>query len=227
MIMNRSPVENILTYADIFSNQDGNPIPSNHDGSRPVSRYSWSFFKDMTKLHYNININDLNNKSLPRLRETHFGSSVNSTVVHSPIEVSTLSTQHSTPLTSNDGRAGKGLERGRRSVAESVGDDGGVRVPHNDGGVPHHHGGCDGGLPHNQLGKVRLFPLGPAAPINKMPHVQFRLNILNVFNFSLPRSTCRPNGTIFDCELGCFVPIEEYHRRRSKESLASVKEEMD
>ena len=35
----------------------------------------------------------------------------------------------------------------------------------------------------------------------------------------------RPNGTIFDCELGCFVPIEEYHRRRSKESLVSVKEE--
>ena len=34
----------------------------------------------------------------------------------------------------------------------------------------------------------------------------------------------RPNGTIFDCELGCFVPIEEYHRRRSKESLLSVKE---
>ena len=43
---------------------------------------------------------------------------------------------------------------------------------------------------------------------------------LNFANF-------RPNGTIFDCELGCFVPIEEYHRRRSKESLVSVKEEKE
>ena len=38
---------------------------------------------------------------------------------------------------------------------------------------------------------------------------------------------CRPNGTIFDCELGCFVPIEEYQKRRSKESLVSVKEEKE
>ena len=65
MIINRCPVENILTYADIFSNQDGNLTPSNHDGSRPVSRCSWSFFKDMTKLHYNLNINDLIIKVCP------------------------------------------------------------------------------------------------------------------------------------------------------------------
>jgi len=37
----------------------------------------------------------------------------------------------------------------------------------------------------------------------------------------------RPNGTIFDCELGCFIPLAEYQRRRSKESLASVKEEKE
>ena len=176
----------------------------------------------MTKLHYNININDLNNKSLPRLRETHFGSSVNSipcTVVHSPMEVSSLSPQqlNLTPIATIDGRTA--TEGGRERVRRSVGDtEGSV----NGGG---HH--IDGGARHIQLAKTRLFPLGPAAPINKMPHVQFRLNIVNVFNFSLQRSTCRPNGTIFDCELGCFVPIEEYHRRRSKESLASVKEEMD
>ena len=35
----------------------------------------------------------------------------------------------------------------------------------------------------------------------------------------------RPNGTIFDCELGCFLPIEEYQKRRSNENLAFVKEE--
>ena len=46
------------------------------------------------------------------------------------------------------------------------------------------------------------------------------------FWFSISQLS-RPNGTIFDCELGCFVPIEEYHRRRSKESLVSVKEEKE
>ena len=28
----------------------------------------------------------------------------------------------------------------------------------------------------------------------------------------------RPGNTIFDCELGCFVTIEEYQKRRSKEN---------
>merc|ERR1712032_1671300 len=140
-----------------------------------------------------------------RLHETHFGSSVNSipcTVVHSPMEVSSLLSPdqlHLTPISTIDGRTAPGHERGRRSAGE---DNGGGRPLDGDGRPP-----IDGGVRHIQLATTRLFPLGPAAPIDKMPHVQFR-----------------PNGTIFDCELGCFVPIEEYHRRRSKESLLSVKE---
>jgi len=140
-----------------------------------------------------------------RLHETHFGSSVNSipcTVVHSPMEVSSLSPQqlNLTPIATIDGRTA--TEGGRERVRRSVGDtEGSV----NGGG---HH--IDGGARHIQLAKTRLFPLGPAAPIDRMPHVQFR-----------------PNGTIFDCELGCFIPLEEYQKRRSKESLASVKEEME
>merc|ERR1712130_770101 len=99
-----------------------------------------------------------------RLHETHFGSSVNSipcTVVHSPIEVSSLSPEQLrlTPIST-----------------------------------------IDRGVRHIQLATTRLFPLGPAAPIDRMPHVQFR-----------------PNGTIFDCELGCFIPLAEYQKRRSKE----------
>ena len=159
------------------------------------------------------------------------------------MEVSSLSPEQQPHLTaistSNDGRTVKGLERGRRSVVggaeESLGDGGfcvgGVHHLNQDGGVHHHHN-FSSSVPHSQLEKVRLFPLGPAAPIDKMPHVQFRLctifrpSLLSHFDcfvFSI-YELFRPNGTIFDCELGCFVPIEEYHRRRSKESLLSVKE---
>ena len=133
---------------------------------------------------------------MSRLHETHFGSSVNSipcTVVHSPIEVSSLSPEQLrlTPISTIDhGRTATGHRRGRRSVVgrleESAGDgghhncgggdQGGGSVPYNqDDGVPHHI--CGGGVPHNQLAKVRLFPLGPAAAIDKMPHVQFRCRL--------------------------------------------------
>ena len=191
---------------------------------------------------------------MTRLHETHFGSSVNSipcTVVHSPIEVSSLSPDqlHLTPISTIDGRTATGHERGRRSVVGGAEESAGYGGHHNCGGGVHQGGGGvhqhnqGGGVPHNQLAKVRLFPLGPAAPIDKMPHVQFRLlHKLHIslsctfawlqlcsFWFSISQlcnfANFRPNGTIFDCELGCFVPIEEYHRRRSKESLFSVKEE--
>merc|ERR1711974_507501 len=160
--------------------QDGDRLPSNHDGNRPVSR----------------------------LHETHFGSSVNSipcTVVHSPIEVSSLSPDqpHLTPISTIDDGTATGHERGRRSAGE---DDG----RHGDGSGGRHIPVEEGGVRHVQLATTRLFPLGPSAPIDRMPHVQFR-----------------PNGTIFDCELGCFIPLAEYQRRRSKESLASVKEEKE
>jgi len=143
-----------------------------------------------------------------RLHETHFGSSVNSipcTVVHSPMEVSSLSPDqlHLTPISTIDGRTATGHERGRRSAGE---DDG----RHGDGSGGRHIPVEEGGVRHVQLATTRLFPLGPSAPIDRMPHVQFR-----------------PNGTIFDCELGCFIPLAEYQRRRSKESLASVKEEKE
>jgi len=146
-----------------------------------------------------------NSRPSSRLHETHFGSSVNSipctvvhspmdSMVHSPIEVSSLSPDqlHITPIATIDG---PGRDRRRRSVREESLDGDG--------------GGC-GGAPHGQLARTRLFPLGPAAPIDRMPHVQFR-----------------PNGTIFDCELGCFVPLEEYQRRRSKESLNKIQEEAE
>jgi len=140
-----------------------------------------------------------------RLHETHFGSSVNSipcTVVHSPMEASSLLSPdqlHLTPISTieNGRRTAPGHERGRRSVVAGEDDGGGAGRPPMDGSVR-----------HIQLASTRLFPLGPNAPIDRMPHVQFR-----------------PNGTIFDCELGCFIPLAEYQRRRSKESLASVKEE--
>ena len=46
-------------------------------------------------------------------------------------------------------------------------------------------GGCGvGGAPHGQLARTRLFPLGPAAPIDRMPHVQFRSH-----------NTLKPNHT--------------------------------
>jgi len=151
-----------------------------------------------------------------RLHETHFGSSVNSipcTVVHSPMEVSSLISPdqlHLTPISTIDGRTAPGHERGRRSVAGE--DNDGGRPLNGDGGRPVDGGvrPLDGGVRHIQLASTRLFPLGPNAPIDRMPHVQFR-----------------PNGTIFDCELGCFIPLAEYQRRRSKESLASVKEEKE
>jgi len=106
---------------------------------------------------------------------------------------------HLTPISTHDNgrRTAPGHERGRRSVAREDDDGGGSGRPP-----------IDGGVRHIQLASTRLFPLGPNAPIDRMPHVQFR-----------------PNGTIFDCELGCFIPLAEYQRRRSKESLASVKEE--
>jgi hypothetical protein len=146
-----------------------------------------------------------------RLHETHFGSSVNSipcTVVHSPIEVSSLSPDqlHLTPISTIDGRTAKGHERGRRSAGEDGGVGGRPDGRHVEGGGRHIP--IEGGVRHIQLASTRLFPLGAAAPIDRMPHVQFR-----------------PNGTIFDCELGCFIPLAEYQKRRSKESLTSVKEE--
>ena len=161
--------------------------------------------------------------NLTRLHETHFGSSVNSipcTVVHSPMEVSSLSPQqlNLTPIATIDGRTA--TEGGRERVRRSVGDtEGSV----NGGG---HH--IDGGARHIQLAKTRLFPLGPAAPIDRMPHVQFRSHpLITSSSFLIDLLLFRPNGTIFDCELGCFIPLEEYQKRRSKESLASVKEEME
>ena len=122
---------------------------------------------------------------ITRLHETHFGSSVNSipcTVVHSPIEVSSLSPDqlHLTPISTIDGRAAPGHERGRRSVVGEAEESSGDNGRHNCGGVHqggggvHQHNQGGGGVPHNQLAKVRLFPLGPAAPIDKMRHVQFR-----------------------------------------------------
>ena len=168
--------------------------------------------------------------NLTRLHETHFGSSVNSipcTVVHSPMEVSSLSPQqlNLTPIATIDGRTATegGRERVRRSVGDTEGSvNGGGH--HIDGGARH----GDGGARHIQLAKTRLFPLGPAAPIDRMPHVQFRSHpLVTSSSFLIDLLLFRPNGTIFDCELGCFIPLEEYQKRRSKESLASVKEEME
>ena len=102
---------------------------------------------------------------IPRLHETHFGSSVNSipcTVVHSPMEASSLVSPdqlHLTPISTIDGRSTAGQERGRRSAGE----DDGRNIPVEGGGVR-----------HIQLASTRLFPLGPSAPIDRMPHVQFR-----------------------------------------------------
>ena len=83
--------------------------------------------------------------------------------MHSPIEVSSLSPDqlHITPIATIDG---PGKDRRRRSVREGS----------LDGGAS--GGGC-GGAPHGQLARTRLFPLGPAAPIDRMPHVQFRFDI--------------------------------------------------
>ena len=181
---------------------------------------------------------------MTRLHETHFGSSVNSipcTVVHSPIEVSSLSPDqlHLTPISTIDGRTATGHERGRRSAG---GDGGGGGRP--DGrhaeGAGGRHIPVEGGVRHIQLASTRLFPLGAAAPIDRMPHVQFRSNPLTITPPSFPPSNVifsvgppfqcplfRPNGTIFDCELGCFIPLAEYQKRRSKESLTSVKEEKE
>ena len=127
---------------------------------------------------------------ITRLHETHFGSSVNSipcTVVHSPIEVSSLSPDqlHLTPISTIDGRTAPGHERGRRSTGE---DDGVLGRPdgrHVEGGgrhIPAEGGGghIEGGVRHIQLATTRLFPLGAAAPIDRMPHVQFRSNPLTL-----------------------------------------------
>merc|ERR1712211_199310 len=90
-----------------------------------------------------------NSRPSSRLHETHFGSSVNSipctvvhspmdSMVHSPIEVSSLSPDqlHITPIATIDGR--------KRSVREgSLDGDGGASG-----------GGCGGG-PHGQLARTR------------------------------------------------------------------------
>ena len=129
---------------------------------------------------------------MTRLHETHFGSSVNSipcTVVHSPIEVSSLSPDqlHLTPISTIDGRTATGHERGRRSVVG--GDGGGGGRPdgrHAEGGGRHIP--VEGGVRHIQLASTRLFPLGAAAPIDRMPHVQFRSNPLTITPPSFPPS---------------------------------------
>ena len=83
--------------------------------------------------------------------------------MHSPIEVSSLSPDqlHITPIATIDG---PGQDRRRRSIREGS----------LDGGASGASGGGCGGAPHGQLARTRLFPLGPAAPIDRMPHVQFR-----------------------------------------------------
>ena len=163
-------------------------------------------------------------------------------MVHSPIEVSSLSPDQLrlTPISTIDGRTATGHERGRRSVVGGDGGGGGGRPDgrHAEGGGRHIP--VEGGVRHIQLASTRLFPLGAAAPIDRMPHVQFRSNPLTITPPSFPPSNVhfsvgppfqfplfRPNGTIFDCELGCFIPLAEYQKRRSKESLTSVKEEKE
>ena len=91
--------------------------------------------------------------------------------MHSPIEVSSLSPDqlHITPIATIDGRTGPGQDRRRRSVREGSLD--------GDGGAGGASGGGCGGAPHGQLARTRLFPLGPAAPIDRMPHVQFRSDL--------------------------------------------------
>merc|ERR1712107_329131 len=62
-----------------------------------------------------------NSRPSSRLHETHFGASVNS-MVHSPIEVSSLSPDqlHITPIATIDGRTGPGRDRRRRSVRRGL-----------------------------------------------------------------------------------------------------------
>ena len=126
-------------------------------------------------------------------------------MVHSPIEVSSISPDqlHITPIAT--------IDQGReRSVEDFFGDDNPDVVLHE----------------KQPATRVRLLPLGPAAPIDKMSQVHFRFPSLDTIACSFQEHIFfRPNGTIFDCELGCFVPIEEYQRRCSNENLAFVKEE--
>merc|ERR1712211_191687 len=91
-----------------------------------------------------------NSRPSSRLHETHFGSSVNSipctvvhspmdSMVHSPIEVSSLSPDqlHITPIATIDGRTGPGRDRRRRSVREgSLDGDGGAGGGCGGGGAP-------------------------------------------------------------------------------------------
>ena len=137
---------------------------------------------------------------MSRLHETHFGSSVNSipcTVVHSPIEVSSLSPEQLrlTPISTIDrGRTGTGHERGRRSV---LGEDDGVCGRPDGRHIP-----IEGGVRHIQLATTRLFPLGPAAPIDRMPHVQFRSNPqLSSFK----RSVGPPSNVHFPGRMGQYL----------------------
>ena len=126
-------------------------------------------------------------------------------MVQGPIEVSSMSPGqlHVT----SDATIDQGRER---SDEDSYGDD-------NRGVVLHEK---------KLATRVRVFPLGPAAPIDKMSQVHFRFpNLDTIACLFQEHIFFRPNGTIFDCELGCFVPIEEYQRRRSQENLAFVKEE--
>jgi len=74
--------------------------------------------------------------------------------------------------------------------------------------IPSSRGVGIGGGPHSSFVNKRLIPLGVSLPLHLMPAVQIR-----------------PGNTIFDCELGCFVTIEEYQRRRSKEKLNKEEEE--
>ena len=158
---------------------------------------------------------------MTRLHETHFGSSVNSipcTVVHSPIEVSSLSPDqlHLTPISTIDGRTATGHERGRRSVVGGAEESAGNNGHHNCGGVHQGGGGVHqhnqgGGIPHNQLAKVRLFPLGPAAPIDKMPYVQFRflrkILILFAFTFAWRQLTSGSRYLNFPGQMGRYLTV--------------------
>lgn len=126
-----------------------------------------------------------------RLHETHFGDSLHSlpcTVVHSPMaegEEGEGRVHLTTPLLDTTPLS-RGVGGGR--MRRSVGPDGGE----GGGGVR------EGGGPHHLMARTRVIPLGPSFPIDLMPSVHIR-----------------PNGTIFDCELGCFIPLEEYQRRRT------------
>ena len=118
------------------------------------------------------------------MHETHFGSSMSSTpstvaqspknsmahspmdsMVHSPIEVSSISPDqlHITPIAT--------IDQGReRSVEDFFGDDNPDVVLHE----------------KQPATRVRLLPLGPAAPIDKMSQVHFRFPSLDTIACLFP-----------------------------------------